>query len=301
MKLNVVFADVKFEASTIENVFELLRRHQEPQVLEDRQRAEAEATATNASPGSVIDAEPSYSVKLLEYTDLGVSSGRESWSYDTIEQWTAAYNKDCTYANLSAYGHGGDFSLAVSYSLKNRATTVTVGAPNDTAIHAAMNIFNAAENSAKLPALPMAPTVNLPPVKVFIGHGGSRDWNEIADHLRGLHEYDIEAYETGSRSGHSIRDVLQSMLDVSTFAVLVLSSEDATAAGGMRARQNVVHEVGLFQGKLGFNRAIAVIENGAEVFSNLDGIQQIRYDSGQVRSTLGDILAALRREFGDRR
>jgi predicted nucleotide-binding protein len=91
------------------------------------------------------------------------------------------------------------------------------------------------------------------------------------------------------------------MLGSSTFALLVMTAEDETADGDARARQNVVHEAGLFQGKLGFNRAIAVVENGVEVFSNLDGVQQIRYDKGNVRSTFGEILATLRREFGDRR
>jgi predicted nucleotide-binding protein len=80
-----------------------------------------------------------------------------------------------------------------------------------------------------------------------------------------------------------------------------MTAEDESAEGDARARQNVVHEAGLFQGKLGFNRAIAVVESGVEVFSNLDGVQQIRYDKGNVKATFGEILATLRREFGDRR
>lgn len=73
---------------------------------------------------------------------------------------------------------------------------------------------------------------------------------------------------------------------------------------GARARQNVVHEAGLFQGRLGFNRAIAVVDNGVEVFSNLDGVQQIRYDKGNVKSTwahsaVNSATAADRRASGN--
>lgn len=88
------------------------------------------------------------------------------------------------------------------------------------------------------------------------------------------------------------------MLTQASFAVLVLTGEDATGDHQMRARQNVVHEVGLFQGKLGFARAIVLLEEGVEDFSNVSGIHQIRFSKGGIRETYGDVLATLRREFG---
>jgi predicted nucleotide-binding protein len=66
----------------------------------------------------------------------------------------------------------------------------------------------------------------------------------------------------------------------------------------MRPRQNVVHEAGLFQGRLGFSRAIVLIEEGIEDFSNLQGVHQIPYTKGNIKETFGDVLATLRREFG---
>jgi predicted nucleotide-binding protein len=85
---------------------------------------------------------------------------------------------------------------------------------------------------------------------------------------------------------------------MSTFAVLVMTAEDETAGGEVRARQNVVHEIGLFQGKLGFNRAVVLVEEGVEVFSNLQGIEQIRYSKGNIKETYGTILATIKRQFG---
>lgn len=45
----------------------------------------------------------------------------------------------------------------------------------------------------------------------------------------------------------------------------------------MIARQNVIHEAGLFQGRLGFMRAIVLLEEGCEEFSNIHGLGQIRF------------------------
>ncbi len=74
----------------------------------------------------------------------------------------------------------------------------------------------------------------------------------------------VEAYEVGARAGHAIRDVLQRMLSNSAFAVLIMTGEDQTPdAGVMRARQNVVHEAGLFQGRLGFERAVVLLEDAS--------------------------------------
>ena len=75
---------------------------------------------------------------------------------------------------------------------------------------------------------------------------------------------------------------------------LVGSGGVARWPGAVRARRNVVHEAGLFQGRLGFARAVAVVE----AFSDLQGVHQVRFAKGNTKETFGDVLAMLRREFG---
>jgi predicted nucleotide-binding protein len=87
------------------------------------------------------------------------------------------------------------------------------------------------------------------------------------------------------------------MLDRSSFAVLVLTGEDIHADGELHARENVIHELGLFQGRIGFTRAIALLEEGTREFSNILGINQLRFRQGSIRETFGDVLATIRREF----
>jgi predicted nucleotide-binding protein len=52
------------------------------------------------------------------------------------------------------------------------------------------------------------------------------------------------------------------MLDDASFAFLVLTAEDERSDATTQARTNVIHEVGLFQGRLGFERAIVLLEEG---------------------------------------
>jgi predicted nucleotide-binding protein len=87
------------------------------------------------------------------------------------------------------------------------------------------------------------------------------------------------------------------MLHRTSFALLVLTAEDEHADGSLHARQNVVHEAGLFQGRLGFSRAVLLLEDGCDEFTNIHGVQQIRFSKGNIKETFGDVLATLRREF----
>ena len=72
-------------------------------------------------------------------------------------------------------------------------------------------------------------------------------------------------------------------------ALLVMTAEDEMADGGLQARMNVVHEAGLFQGRLGFTRAIVLLEEGCEEFSNIHGLGQIRFPKGNVSAKFEEI------------
>lgn len=67
------------------------------------------------------------------------------------------------------------------------------------------------------------------------------------------------------------------MLQARDAAVIVMTADDRTKEGFGRARQNVIHEVGLFQGRYGFNRVILLQQVGTEDFSNIAGLQTIRF------------------------
>jgi predicted nucleotide-binding protein len=178
-----------------------------------------------------------------------------------------------------------------------KSVEIGIEAPTRSIIQSVFNIFDKHAESSRLPEPKKLPAPPPPKPTVFIGHGRDLQWRNLKDHLQDKHGYDIEAYEIGARAGHAVRDILQDMLTRSSFAILVMTGEDETRDGKLRARQNVIHEAGLFQGRLGFNRAIVLLEEGTEEFSNIEGIEQIRFTKGNIKETFGEILAVLRREF----
>jgi hypothetical protein len=58
----------------------------------------------------------------------------------------------------------------------------------------------------------------------------------------------------------------------------------------------VIHEVGLFQGRLGFRRAIVLLEEGCSQFSNIEGLTQIRFPEGRIEAKFEEIRRVLERE-----
>ncbi|MCP4153354.1 MAG: nucleotide-binding protein [bacterium] len=69
------------------------------------------------------------------------------------------------------------------------------------------------------------------------------------------------------------------MLENCDIAVIVMSAEDETSQGTLRARQNVIHEIGLFQGKYGFEKVFIFKQSGIEGFSNITGLQTVNFSS----------------------
>ena len=79
-------------------------------------------------------------------------------------------------------------------------------------------------------------------------------------------------------------------------ALLVLTGEDVHDDQTTHARGNVIHEVGLFQGRLGWRRAIPLLEEGCEEFSNIVGVGHISFARGNIKTCFPEIRRVLERE-----
>ena len=225
----------------------------------------------------------------VTYGQLGVrSSGGERWEFDTVEEFLASADHGSATIQLHA-----DKGPSVFVRPVGDEYHVSVGAPTREQIEAIFSIFESDVERCRLPESEDEGEET----KVFIGHGRDPQWRDLKDHLHEKHGYAVEAYEIGSRAGHTIRDILEEMLEQSSFALLVMTGEDETKEGKWLARQNVVHEAGLFQGRLGFSRAIILLEEDTEEFSNIAGLQQIRFSKGKIKESFGDVLAVLKREI----
>ena len=219
----------------------------------------------------------------------------EAWNHESEAEFFSDIRKDG--ASYKYRLMHSPFDLVVECNEKWAYVSVSAQSRED--IEAVFHAVETLTREAEVPASPSDASADDGMPVIFIGHGGDTQWRDLKDHLHEQHGLAVQAYEIGARAGHAIRDVLEEMLTSSSIAFLVMTGEDQTVDGKQRARQNVIHETGLFQGKFGFARAIVLLENGVEEFSNIHGIQQIRFSKGGIRETFGDVLATIRREFAN--
>ncbi len=132
--------------------------------------------------------------------------------------------------------------------------------------------------------------------KVFIGHGRSLLWRVLKDFIQDELGLPCDEFNRIPVAGTATVARLQQMLDQAAFAFLVLTAEDERIDGKVTARENVIHETGLFQGHLGFERAIIMLEEGCNEFSNIQGLTQLHFDSGKLEGQFEEVRRVLRRE-----
>ena len=131
---------------------------------------------------------------------------------------------------------------------------------------------------------------------VFIGHGQSLQWRVLKDFIQDRLKLGWIEFNRDVVAGIPTTQRLQEMLDKSSFALLVMTAEDEHPDHTAHARENVVHEIGLFQGRLGFQKAIILLEKGCSEFSNIHGLSQIRFSSNDIASCFEDVRRVLERE-----
>jgi len=128
--------------------------------------------------------------------------------------------------------------------------------------------------------------------KVFIGHGRNevvrqRLKNFIGDRC-GLEPIVLQDLPS---SGLTVIEKLEKYGRVADFAVLILTGDDLQEHGEVRARQNVIQELGWFQGVLGRQRTAVLLQSGVAVPSNIGGVVYIEFQAETVESTFENLRA----------
>jgi len=151
----------------------------------------------------------------------------------------------------------------------------------------------------------MVPTKSRPPETpvakaiskvVFIGHGGDNAWLILKEFINARLKLPYEEFNRVPVAGVATVERLKQMLDAAGIVFFVLTAEDELKDGGVQARMNVVHELGLFHGRLGFNKAIVLLEHGCNEFSNIHGLSQIRFPKNNIAASFEEIRQVLERE-----
>lgn len=137
--------------------------------------------------------------------------------------------------------------------------------------------------------------------KIFVVHGRNLDVRNGVTSMLGKLKMDYEVLEDRTNSGATVIEKFLHCAEECDFAIVLMTADDEGGIRGatektLRARQNVILELGYFIGRVGRRKIIIMQEDGVQVEwpSDLNGIVRIAYDrgGGWKRSVLKEFEAA---------
>jgi predicted nucleotide-binding protein len=134
------------------------------------------------------------------------------------------------------------------------------------------------------------------PRRIFISHGKSGDWREVQDYVQ--REVGIETLELAQEPFLG-RTILQKLDDESNkcgYAVIIMTGDDPHG-DELRARENVIHEIGFFQGRYGLDRVCLLYEQGVNIPSNIHGLGYVQFPTGLVKAGFADLRREIEAAF----
>ena len=116
--------------------------------------------------------------------------------------------------------------------------------------------------------------------KIFISHGHSITLKlQLKDFLAARMKLDALILADQPNRGLTIVEKLERISERCCFAIIFMTRDDEQADGTKRARQNVIHEIGFFQGKYGRQNVVLLAERGLDLFTNISGIVRIEFET----------------------
>jgi predicted nucleotide-binding protein len=131
-----------------------------------------------------------------------------------------------------------------------------------------------------------------PPRRVFISHGRSKDWLMVQPYIeKDLRLATLELAQEPNL-GQTLIEKLVANAERCDSAVIVMTGDDL-AENETRVRENVMHEIGYFQGRYGRRAVVLLHEDGVKVPTNLGGIVYVPFPKGSIEAA----FHVLQREF----
>lgn len=129
-------------------------------------------------------------------------------------------------------------------------------------------------------AQPKEPSIQ----RVFISHGRSSDWHRVQPFIE--KDVGIPTLELAQEPNLG-RTIIEKLIDNSVLcscAIIVMTGDDVSKEDEARVRENVMHEIGFFQGRYGRNSVVLLHEDGVNIPSNLIGVAYIPFPKGSISS-----------------
>ena len=130
--------------------------------------------------------------------------------------------------------------------------------------------------------------------RIFLSHGRSTEWYKTQAFLeRDLGHSTLELAQEPNLG----RTILQKLWEESqkcSVAIIVMTGDDLIDGDEIRARENVMHEIGFFQGLYGLNNIVLLHEEGTNIPSNIHGLVYIPFPKDTVEATFGAVSRELK-------
>lgn len=132
------------------------------------------------------------------------------------------------------------------------------------------------------------------PDRIFISHGRSDEWRKLQAYLDKDLEYKTLELAQEANLGRTILQKLSEEAQKCSVAIIVMSGDDKFTSEETRVRENVMHEIGFFQGLYGLSKVILLYEAEVNIPSNIHGLVYIPYPKDTIDATFGAIHRELK-------
>lgn len=122
---------------------------------------------------------------------------------------------------------------------------------------------------------------------IFISHGRSKEWYKIQSYVEKDLNYSTIELAQQPNLGRSVLQKLNEEANKCNAAIILMTGEDLLENDEVRARENVLHEIGFFQGKLGLDKVVLLLEEGVNIPSNIHGLVYIPFPKDTAEAALG--------------
>ena len=120
--------------------------------------------------------------------------------------------------------------------------------------------------------------------RVFITHGRSNDWRAVQAFIEkdvGLST--IELAQQPNAGQTIIEKVIDNAARCNS-AVIVMTGDDVANESEARVRENVMHEIGFFQGRYGRSFVVLLHEEVVNIPTNLSGVAYVPFPKGTIEA-----------------
>lgn len=123
-----------------------------------------------------------------------------------------------------------------------------------------------------------------PENRVFITHGRSNDWRAVQAFIE--KDVGLQSIELAQQpnAGQTLIEKLLENATLCNSAVIVMTGDDVANENEARVRENVMHEIGFFQGRYGRSFVILLHEDGLNIPTNLSGVAYVPFPKGSIEA-----------------